>query len=106
QGIAAAGGFKYMDIAAIHPYTGHNRSWEEEEFPAAFNSLRALMAANGAAAMPVWITELAWWSDGPNDFFGQADRIARAQLWMHALGIPVWAYLVPQGTGAAAGGLS
>ena len=34
QGIAAAGGFRYMDIAAIHPYTGNNRSWEEEEFPA------------------------------------------------------------------------
>jgi hypothetical protein len=98
QGIAAAGGFKYMDIAAIHPYPGHNRSWEEQGFPAAFRSLRTLMAANGAAAMPVWITELAWWSNGPNDFFGQADRTARAQLWMRALGIPVWEQLMVQGT--------
>jgi hypothetical protein len=46
----------------------------------------------------VWITELAWWSNGPNDFFGQADRTVRAQLWMHALDIPVWAYFIPQGT--------
>jgi hypothetical protein len=103
QGIAAAGGFKYMDIAAIHPYTGHNRSWEEQGFPAAFRSLRTLMAANGAAAVPVWITELAWWSNGPNDFFGQADRTARAQLWMRALGIPVWEYFIPQGTWGNAG---
>jgi hypothetical protein len=98
QGIAAAGGFGYMDIAAIHPYTGHNRSWEEEEMPAAFQSLRALMAANGAGSMPVWITEVGWWSDGPDDLFGQADRITRAELWMHALGIPVMEYLMYQGT--------
>jgi F5/8 type C domain len=98
QGIAAAGGFKYMDIAAIHPYTGHNRSWEEEEMPAAFQSLRALMTANGAGSMPIWITEVGWWSDGPSDFFGQADRIARAELWMHALDIPVMEYLMYQGT--------
>jgi hypothetical protein len=98
QGIAAAGGFNYMDIAAIHPYTGHNRSWEEQEFPAAFESLRALMAAHGAATMPVWITEVGWWSNGPDDFFGQADSIARAELWMHALDIPVMEYLMYQGT--------
>jgi hypothetical protein len=98
QGIAAAGGFADMDIAAIHPYAGHNRSWEEEEMPAAFQSLRALMAANGAGAMPVWITEVGWWSDGPNDFFGQADRITRAELWMHALDITVMEYLMYQGT--------
>jgi hypothetical protein len=98
QGIAAAGGFNYMDIAAIHPYTGHNRSWEEQEFPAAFQSLRAIMAAHGAASMPVWITEVGWWSNGPDDFFGQADSIARAELWMHALNIPVMEYLMYQGT--------
>jgi hypothetical protein len=98
QGIAAAGGFQYMNIAGIHPYTGHNRSWEEQEFPAAFQSLRAIMAAHGAASMPVWITEVGWWSNGPDDFFGQADSIARAELWMHALNIPVMEYLMYQGT--------
>jgi hypothetical protein len=97
QGIATAGGFKYMDIAAIHPYTGHNRSWEEQGFPAAYQALRALMIADGAAAMPVWITEVGWWSDGPNDYFDQADRVVRAELWMHALGIDVCEYLMYQG---------
>ena len=98
QAIAAAGGFRYMDIAAIHPYPGHNRSWEEQGFPAAYQALRALMSANGAAAMPVWITEVGWWSDGPNDYFDQADRVVRAELWMHALGIDVCEYLMYQGT--------
>jgi hypothetical protein len=98
QGIAAAGGFQYMNIAGIHPYTGHNRSWEEQEFPAAFQSLRAIMAAHGAASMPVWITEVGWWSNGPDDFFGQANSIARAELWMHALDIPVMEYLMYEGT--------
>jgi hypothetical protein len=103
QGIAAAGGFRYMDIAAIHPYTGHNRSFEEQGFPAAYQSLRALMAANGAGSMPVWITEIGWWSTGPEDYFDQGDRLARAQLWMHALGIPVMEYLDAQGTWTTGG---
>jgi hypothetical protein len=98
QGIAAAGGFRYMDIAAIHPYTGHNRGFEEQGFAAAYASLRALMAANNAGAMPVWITEVGWWSNGPEDYFDQADRLVRAELWMHALGIPVMEYLDYQGT--------
>lgn len=103
QGIAAAGGFRYMDIAAIHPYTGHNRSFEEQGFPAAYQSLRALMAANGAGSMPVWITEIGWWSTGPEDYIDQGDRLARAELWMHALGIPVMEYLDPQGTWTTGG---
>jgi hypothetical protein len=98
NGIIAAGGLQDMDIAAIHPYPGHNRSWEEDGFPAAFHALRDLLAAHGAAAMRIWITELAWWSNGPGNLFGQGDRTARAQLWMHALGIPVWDYFIPQGT--------
>jgi len=100
QAIAAAGGFRFMDIAGSHPYPGHNRSWEEQGFPAAYEQLRALMAANGAAAMPVWITEVGWWSDGPEDYFDQGDRIVRAELWMHALGIGVCEYLMTQGTNA------
>ena len=98
QGIAAAGGFADMNIVGIHPYTGHDRSWEEQEFPAAFQSLRTIMAAHAAATMPVWITEVGWWSGGPADFFGQADTMARAELWMHALNIPVMEYLMYQGT--------
>jgi hypothetical protein len=98
QGIAAAGGFRYMDIAAIHPYTGHNRSFEEQGFAATYASLRALMATHGAASMPVWITEVGWWSNGPEDYFDQGDRLVRAELWMHALGIPVMEYLDYQGT--------
>lgn len=97
QGIAAAGGFRYMDIAAIHPYTGHNRGFEEQGFAAAYAQLRALMAANGAGSMPVWITEIGWWSTGAEDYFDQGDRLARAELWMHALGIPVMEYLDYQG---------
>jgi hypothetical protein len=58
------------------------------------------MAANGAASMPVWITEVGWWSDGPEDYFDQGDRIVRAELWMHALGIGVCEYLMTQGTNA------
>ena len=46
----------------------------------------------------MWITELGWWSNGPYNFLAQADITARAQLWMRALGIPVWEQLMVQGT--------
>ena len=32
---------------------------------------------------------------GPKDYFDQADRLVRAELWMHALGIPSCEYSLP-----------
>ena len=98
RGIIAAGGLASLDVAAVHPWTGHNRSWEEQGTPAAVEALKAELAAAGAGGKPIWDTESAWWSDGPGNIYAQADNVARAVLWGRALGIERWSYHIPEGS--------
>ena len=79
EAIGASGGFAAMDVVAIHPYTGHNRSWEEQGTPRAIQSLHTLLAKYGADRKPIWDTEGAWWSDGPANFYSQADKAAASR---------------------------
>ncbi|MDQ3679835.1 MAG: FG-GAP-like repeat-containing protein [Actinomycetota bacterium] len=97
QGIVAAGGLSSMDVAAVHLFTGHARSFEEHGNIAAIRALRDLLARSGAGSMPIWNTESAWWSNGPASFFSQADRSARGFLWMRGLGIERWNYHMIEG---------
>ncbi len=96
QGIVAAGGLDSLDVAAIHPYTSHNRSWEEQGTPEAIAALQDLLAESGAS-IPLWNTESAWWSDGPANLLAQADKAARAALWGRGLGVERWSYLLLEG---------
>ena len=98
RGIIAAGGLPFVDIVAVHPWTGHNRSWEEQGTPAAIEALKAELAAAGAGSKPIWDTESAWWSDGPGNTYAQADNVARGVLWGRALGIERWSYHIPEGS--------
>jgi hypothetical protein len=95
--IGRAGGFALMDVVAIHPYSGHNRSWEEQGTPAAIRQLREVLNTHGAGTKPLWDTESAWWADGPGNFLAQADKVARAMLWMRALGVERWNYFMMEG---------
>ena len=95
--IVAAGGLNYMDVAGIHPYTGHNRSWEEDGALDQLSQLRAVLK-RGDQPVRIWNTEQAWWSDGPFNFLAQADNSARAMLWMRAYGIEKWGYFIPEGS--------
>ncbi len=95
--IGRAGGFSLMDVVAIHPYTGHNRSWEEQGTPASIQRLRTILATYGAQDKPVWNTESAWWADGPANYLSQADKAARALIWMRALGVERWSYFMMEG---------
>lgn len=96
KGIVAAGGLDVMDVAGIHPYPGHNRSWEEQGSIPQLKELRKLLV-RGGNPVPIWITELAWWSNGAANFLRQADDSSRALLWMAAIGIDKWAYFIPEG---------
>ena len=96
RGIVAAGGLSALDVAGIHPYSGHNRSYEEQGTPEQMQQLSALLEA-GKPGIRVWNTELAWWSNGSFDLWAQADYSARAQLWHRAMGIDRWAYFIPEG---------
>ena len=103
QAIATAGGFKYMDIAAIHPYPGHNRSWEEQGFPAVLRgTARSTMSANehgrdAGLDHPRWAggrTGRTTTSTRPTKMPALPRGVGR----MHALGIDVCEYLMYQGT--------
>lgn len=91
--LIAAGGLQYMDVVGVHPYSGSNDSWEEDGIPAALKTLQSLVAPK-----PVWITEVAWWSDGDYNYLHQADAIASAMLWQAGLNIPVWGYFFDEGS--------
>jgi hypothetical protein len=98
QGIAAAGGFRYMDIAAIHPYTGHNRGFEEHGIrrprtPAARADGRQRRRVDAGLDHRDRLVV-----DGGGGLTStRATGSLRAELWMHALGIPVMEYLDYQG---------
>ena len=96
--IVRAGGLEDMDIAAIHPYPGHNRSFEEEGFVSKIRQTKAAFAAGGKPDLPIWITEFAFWSNGPANWFGQADKSVRAKVICQSLGIDNWEYFLAQGT--------
>jgi hypothetical protein len=97
QELIAAGGLDWMDVAAIHPFGGHNRSWEEQGNIDSILALRAALdqaaASAGTAPKPLWNTESGWWSDGPGNFLPHADKAARAILWNRILDIKLWSYL-------------
>ncbi len=74
------GGVKpYFDAAAIHPY-GRTVDQSGEEI----KKVRAVMAAHGDQATPLWITEIGWGSAPPDRFGinqgpqGQQELLGRA----------------------------
>jgi hypothetical protein len=97
EAVATAGGLRAMDVVAIHPYTGHNRSFEEHGAPETLRRLKELLASHGAGAKPIWNTESAWWSDGPANFYSQADKLVRAHVLLKDAGVDKWAYFITEG---------
>ena len=93
QQLIAAGGLADMDVAAIHPYTGSNESYEEDGMPAQVRQLQALLGSK-----PLWFSEVGWWSDGDYDYVAQADDTARALIWQKVLGVPVENYFFDEGS--------
>ncbi|WP_217616832.1 discoidin domain-containing protein [Cellulomonas sp. GbtcB1] len=99
QQVVDAGGCASMDVVGIHPYTGFNRSWDEEGADGPIGqitALREVLAACGAD-VPVWDTESGWWSDGPANHWAQAYDVARSLLWMRELGVDEWMYFFSEG---------
>jgi len=93
QGLVAAGGLQWLNVAAVHPYPGNNDSWEEDGIPAQLQAIEAVIGTK-----PLWISEVGWWGDGDYNFLVQADQVARAMIWQKALHIPVWNYFFDEGS--------
>jgi hypothetical protein len=92
QQLIAAGGLAWMDVAAIHPYTGSNDSYEEDGMPAQVRQIQALLGGK-----PLWFTEIGWWSDGDYNFLGQANDVARSMIWQKVLGVAAQNYFYDEG---------
>jgi hypothetical protein len=100
QQLVDAGGCASMDVVGIHPYSGFNRSWDEEGAGGPIGQITALDAvldACGADRPAVWDTESGWWSDGPANEWGQAYDVARSALRMRELGVDEWMYFFSEG---------
>lgn len=94
-----AGACDSWDIVGIHPYTGFNRSWDEEGSQGPIGQiteLRDVLAACGDD-VEVWNTESGWWSDGPANEWAQAYDVARTSLWQSALDVTDWMYFFSEG---------
>ncbi len=99
QQVIDAGGCTSMDIVGIHPYTGFNRSWDEEGTDGPLGQiaeLKDVLAACGTAPV-IWDTESGWWSDGPGNIWAQGYDVARTFLWLQALDIDEWTYFFSEG---------
>jgi len=92
QQLISAGGLSWLDVAAIHPYTGNNESFEE------YGNIPKIQQLEGMLdGKPLWFTEVGWWSDGDYNFLNQANMVARAMIWQKVLDIPVWSYFYDEG---------
>jgi len=93
QQLIAAGGLAWMDVAAIHPYTGSNDSYDEDQNPVQVRQVQGLLGTK-----PLWFTEVGWWSDGDYNFLSQADSMASSLVWQKVLGVPVENYFFDEGS--------
>jgi hypothetical protein len=93
QQLIAGGGLAWMDAAGVHPYTGSNDSYEEDGMPAQVRQLQGLLGG-----MPLWFTEIGWWSDGDYNFLAQANNVARSIIWQKVLGVAAQSYFFDEGS--------
>ena len=98
QQIAAAGGFADLNVVGVHPYTGYDDSYEEDNIPVFLQDLKTLMSDNGAGSDPIFNTEQGWWSDGTAAFSDAAGWAASAFMWNKSLGITNWNYFMYEGS--------
>lgn len=88
-----------VDAIAVHPYTGWNRSWEEEGFAApdgGYDSFRNVVGSE-CANLPIWDTESGWTSDGTLPYWSQGAKVARKLLWYQQKDVAGWTYFFSEG---------
>lgn len=95
-----AGACTDLDVLGIHPYTGFNRSWDEEGTDGPLGQiaeLKSVVEEVCGTELPMWDTESGWWVDGPANHWAQAQDVARSMLWMRSLGVDEWLYFYSEG---------
>jgi hypothetical protein len=98
RSLIAAGGLAFLDVAAVHPYTGNNDAFEEDGILDDVEALQRLIRQ-----VPLWFSEVGWWGDGDYNVVNQGNDMARAILWQRILHIPVWNYYYVEGSSPPGG---
>ncbi len=87
EAVYKAGG--EMDIMDMHPYSGHQRGWEEHDMAGAWQKAKDIMAAHGDGGKEVWSTESGYaWDLGRLGTVQQAKNIVRQYPIAESVGIP------------------
>ncbi|MGN6205870.1 galactose-binding domain-containing protein [Humibacter sp.] len=96
---SADGVCSHVNAVGVHPYTGWNRSWEEEGFAAAGAGYDAFRKALGpaCASLPIWDTESGWTSDSASAYWAQGSNVTRKLLWYKQDKIAGWTYFYSEG---------
>lgn len=97
---AAAGVCEGIDAVAVHPYTGWNRSWEEEGFNLpgqGIDAVRDALDGTACADLPIWDTESGWTADGALAYWAQGSNVARKLVWYLDDGVTGWTYFYSEG---------
>jgi hypothetical protein len=87
QAVCAAGGLNNVDAIGDHPYTGHNRSYEEQGQLAQLQSIQSTLTACGRPNLPIWNTEAGYWSGGTMSGYTQGAKVVRRKILQDSIGI-------------------
>lgn len=87
EAVYKAGG--EIDIMDMHPYSGHQRGWEEHDMTGAWLKTKDVMSAHGDGAKEMWATESGYaWDLGRLGTIQQAKNIVRQYPIAESVGIP------------------
>jgi hypothetical protein len=97
--IGMAGGFDHLDVIGFHPYTGNNRSFEENGLSTYVEALRGLFDRYQAGDKPLWNTESSFAScmACPGLQYSAADKLVRGRVLHDQLGVSRWGYFYTEG---------
>ena len=92
-----ADGLAFLDVVATHPYTGHNRSYEEQGHvvPASYavdgelGSLQELqqLLADAGYEGEIFNTESGFWNQGPGSYYTQGNKLIRKTILQESIGL-------------------
>ena len=104
QSYVTAGALNYLNVVAIHGYSGWNKSYEEQGnvIPTIYNNkqtgqiqaLQQYLSSQGYTG-PIYDTESGFWngttsSPDPYEYFNQGDKIVRKMILEQSIGMNWW----------------
>ena len=99
EGVYAAGGGRFFDVVAVHPYSGHlspDTCWRgadgrrSKDAFCGLEEIRATMVRAGDAGKPVWATEFGWSTTSARWGVSEADQARNLVAALRRMGTYPW----------------